>query len=409
MGLVYAIGLAQGVALVILPAASSILTARSGYDLSSLEYGSIFLPQVLLAMLAAALGGELGRRLGSKRLGVAGLAANTLSMALLVASHAFVHDGRAPYLVLLLATSGLGLGFGLTVPALNTITARLRPQHTDSAVLILNALLGLGSVLAPLLVAAFARLGFWWGLPLLLALVLAMLLVAAVALDLGGGGPTPGRDSRPGLGIPPRLLAYMGAAALYGICEAMSGNWGLLDMTQRHTSNPALASLALTAFWATVTGGRLLSAAVVRWVPARLTYHALPFLLAGALLLVALMPSGHPVLGILGFALAGLGCSALLPLTISFAQAELAGLGTLVAGGVLSSYQFGFGVAAFGVGPLLGHGLALSTTFELSAVAALGLGVLSLLTLTAGRSRGAPGGARTRNPSSVERKGAKRR
>ena len=57
------------------------------------------------------------------------------------------------------------------------------------------------------------------------------------------------------------------------------------------------------------------------------------------------------------FALAGLGCSALLPLTISLGQGALPRVSAAVAGGVIACYQVGYGVAAFGVGPLVDHGV----------------------------------------------------
>ena len=50
--LVYGAGLAQGLALVSFPAASSILTSPTGYDLSTAQYGLMFLPQVVLAITA---------------------------------------------------------------------------------------------------------------------------------------------------------------------------------------------------------------------------------------------------------------------------------------------------------------------------------------------------------------------
>jgi FHS family glucose/mannose:H+ symporter-like MFS transporter len=65
----------------------------------------------------------------------------------------------------------------------------------------------------------------------------------------------------------------------------------------------ALASLALTVFWATVT-------------------------------------------------VAGLGRSALLPLLISLAQLESTGIAASVAGGLICISQVGYGIATFGVGPL---------------------------------------------------------
>ena len=62
--------------------------------------------------------------------------------------------------------------------------------------------------------------------------------------------------------------------------------------------------------------------------------------------------TSDPLLGILAFGLAGLGCSALLPLTISFGQEELTAIAASVAGGLIAFYQMGYGIAAFGVGPL---------------------------------------------------------
>src|SRR5215813_14211396 len=83
------------------------------------------------------------------------------------------------------------------------------------------------------------------------------------------------------------------------------------------------AAVALTAFWAMVTVGRVLFAAVERWVPSRVTYHVLPFFLGGTFVLIGFLPHGDAGLGVFAFALAGLGCSALLPLTIGFGQEEL--------------------------------------------------------------------------------------
>jgi hypothetical protein len=80
---------------------------------------------------------------------------------------------------------------------------------------------------------------------------------------------------------------------------------------------------------------------------------------------------------VLAFGLAGLGCSALLPLTISFGEEEFAALSAIVAGGIIAAYQAGYGLAAFGVGPLLDGGVQLSTVYGLGAVVAVALGLCS--------------------------------
>ena len=127
-----------------------------------------------------------------------------------------------------------------------------------------------------------------------------------------------------------------------------------------------------------MTAGRVLLAAVQRWLPSRAAYHGLPFLLAGAFVLIAVLPSDAPGLAVAAFCLAGLGCWALLPLTMSFGQQRLAGHEAMVAGGVIACYQLGYGLAAFGVGPLTSAGVRLPAVFGASAVVAVVMGGLSL-------------------------------
>ena len=378
---VNAAALVQGIALVTFPAASTIFTAPDAYDLSSSQYGTLFVPQVITAVTASLLGTSLARRFSSKLVYLVGLVANLVSMALLLASRVVMTDQSVSFPLLLVATACLGAGFGLTVPSLNTFTAAFHPQAVDRSVLVLNALLGLGTALAPLFVAIFVGLGFWVGLPLLVALLLLVLLVVSLGLPLQTvTQPSPGQAlERPArrTGIPAQFWVFAGFALLYGFCETMNGNWSQLDLTANLRLSTTVASLALTAFWGTVTAGRVLFAAIQRWFPSRLAYHLLPFVLTIAFVVIATLPKNAPVLGVLAFALAGLGCSALLPLTISFGQEKLVAMSGAVAGGVIAFYQLGYGVAAFGVGPLRDAGVALPEIFAASAVVAAAMGAVS--------------------------------
>ena len=82
--------------------------------------------------------------------------------------------------------------------------------------------------------------------------------------------------------------------------------------------------------------------------------------------------------GIVGFAAAGLACSALLPLSISFSGAEFPSRAATMSGELIAFYQVGYGVAAFGVGPLreIG-GFAYATAFSLGSVVALLLAIVA--------------------------------
>ena len=372
---VNAAGVAQGIALVTVPAASTIFTDPSEYDLSSTQYGALFLPQVITAITAALLGAELGNRIGVKRVYLIGISAGLLSMVLLLGSSFVADDQAVAYPLLLLATASLGAGFGFTVPALNTLAAAFNPGAASRAVLVLNALLGLGTVLAPVFVAVFDGLGAWWGLPLTSSLLLVALLLVSRRLPLRVD-PSPQSERTRG-GIPTRFWLYAGFAVLYGICETVNGNWAQLDMTSELEASTTAASLALTAFWGMVTIGRIVFAAVQRIVPARVTYHVLPFFLAAVFVVIARLPDDEPGLGVLAFGLAGLGCSALLPLTISFGQEELTAVSAAAAGGIIAFYQLGYGIAAFGVGPLLDGGVELPTVYAVAAAVAAAMGLWS--------------------------------
>jgi fucose permease len=378
---VHAAGLVQGVALVTFPAASSILTNADYYGLSSSAYGGLFLPQAIAAVVASLAGARLTRSMGAKRLLLLGLTGDLVAMALLFLSQFVIGAGILPYLMLLVATTCLGAGFGMAVPALNTLAAGFDPQRADRAVLHLNALLGLGTALAPLLVAVFVGLGYWSGLPLLVAVALGALLIRCASLPLTTPGPAGGAAARgSGLAIPPQFWVFAAFAVCYGIVETINGNWATVYMSEDIGAPAAVASLALTAFWGMVTVGRIAFAAIERWLPERTAYRFLPFIAAAAMLAVALLPAGSAGAGVLGFALAGLGCSALLPLTISFGQRELAAIGASVAGLVIAFYQVGYGIAAFGVGPLQElAGIPLATLYVAAAIVAVGLGGLAFL------------------------------
>ena len=86
VGLIYVTGLVQGLALVTFPAASSIFTSPHGFGFSASRYGMMFIPQVILAILASSLAPSLARRWTLKRVFLAGLSADLLAMILLAVS-----------------------------------------------------------------------------------------------------------------------------------------------------------------------------------------------------------------------------------------------------------------------------------------------------------------------------------
>ncbi|HEY6408750.1 MAG TPA: MFS transporter [Ktedonobacteraceae bacterium] len=387
IGLVYLAGLVQGLALVTFPAASSIFTSPhpQGYGFSSSQYGAMFLPQVVLAILASSMAPTLARRWHLKRVFLLGMGSDLVSMILLALSTVFMSSTSLAYGILLLATAALGLGFGLTIMAANTYAEEFFPGRADSAVLALNALLGAGTALAPLFVAVFVGLGAWWLLPVLVGIALVVLLLFSasaplqVAADRGAPG---GAQAGAGFlrGLPRRFWLYAAVVLLYGIVETLNGNWSGLYLTQQRGVPTQWASLALTAFWAMVTIGRVLAAVASPRVPARWIYLGLPVLLVVAFLLISQVSTA--IGGVLAFGFAGLACSAFFPLSISFGGEEFTRLRAVISGELIAFYQAGYGVAAFGVGPLRDvTGVPLSTIYAGASLVAGAMIVLAFLVI----------------------------
>ena len=367
--LIYLAGVAQGLALVAFPAESAIFVSPSGFHLSGAQYGAMFAPQVAMAILASAFGPALVRRLGLRGLLLVGLAGDFAAMALLAVS-ALLIGSPAAYVVLCFATGALGLGFGATVPTLNTWVEKLSPGQADRAVLTLNALLGVGTALAPALSALAAALGAWWALPLVMAGLIGALAAAFVFAP--GAHAEADAPARVAQRLPARFWLYVAAAALYGIVETLNGNWASVYLTAERHVSARDASFALTAFWLMVTLGRLIFAGLDRWIGSKWVYLALPIALAAVFQGVA--RAAGPYSGIAAFAFAGLACSALLPLTISLCGAEFPQRAALMSGELIASYQVGYGLAAFGVGPLIEFaGLSYAAVYSLAGFVALAL------------------------------------
>ncbi|MES2345709.1 MAG: MFS transporter [Chlamydiota bacterium] len=370
---VYIAGLIQGLCLVTFPAASAIFTSPQDFHLSSAAYGSLFIPQAIISIIASLFSAQLSDRWGIKRVFLIGLIANLVAMLLLTASSIVMRQSFA-YFILLCATASLGCGFGLMVPALNTLAARLFPKKVDTAVLALNALLGLGTALAPLLITLFVGFSVWWGLPLFLALTLICLFAFSYKVHFEKEKQ---KHKEKTVLIPSHFWLFAAFALLYGMIETVNGNWAVVFMKNTLHEGVSAASLALTLFWTMITVGRVFFALTEKWISEKFVFRVLPLVVACAFIFAAEVSEKNGFLGLYIFGLAGFGCSALLPLTISFADKAIA---SSIAGVVIAFYLLGYGIAAFGTGVLMDYGrFSLSTIFGCAAVVALGLSGLSFV------------------------------
>ena len=395
IAIVYGGGLAQGLALVSFPAAATILTAADGYGLSSNQYGSIFLPLFVGSVLASLLAPTLAQHRGLKTVLLTGFGCNAFSMATFALSAMLTEMAGLAFAMVLAATGLLGIGFGATLTAINAYATSFFPHRSEIAITALHTLLGTGTALAPLIVSLLTEGGGWWLLPTSIAAAVVALAGAALTQPLalpsaGGAGPAVAVARA----LPLRFWVWIAFALLYGICETLFGNWGTVYLHQQRAVADSTANLALAVFWAAVTLGRLLVAVIATRIPPLVIFRALPVLIAIALVCVGL--SSSAALGVAAFALAGLACSACLPLSIGTASGETPRFVETVSGWMVASYMMGYGIGAFAVGPLRQlANLALSDVY-LGATAIAALLVLLANLLGRGAHAVDRGTARTR-------------
>ena len=93
--------------------------------------------------------------------------------------------------------------------------------------------------------------------------------------------------------------------------------------------------------------------------------------------------AGGETSGIVAFGLAGLGCSAFFPLCISLSGQAFPRFAAVMSGEIVAFYQAGYGVAAFGVGPLRDFaGFSFSTIYSLGSLVAAAILAVAFVAVT---------------------------
>lgn len=349
----------QGLVSVAFPASAAVLR---GQGLTDAQYGSIFLPQMALAAAVALGSGLLLDRLGAKRGLVLGSALMALSQAALLLVPFAPRAGVYP--LALLGTSLLGLGAGVSAGPLNAYPQVLFPARSESAVVALHSAVGVGLAVTPVLAGAALDRGVWLAVPSVFAAASLALAVAAERVDLPET-ELPGETCRRRPAGVSALWLFTGVALLYGMTEAVYGNWAVVYLTEERRLGAAPAGLALTAFWAALTAGRLaVTAVLLRVRPGRLL-PALAALMAATCLLVP--RAGSPRGAVLVFALGGLGCSAVFPLAVGLAGRRFPDDRARVSSALFAALVAGQAVGSLGPGLLLAR-LELASIYRLAAI-----------------------------------------
>ena len=289
---VYAAGLVQGIVLVTFPAASTIFTDPADYDLSSTQYGALFLPQVVTAIAGlAARRRRWPDEFAIKRVYLARAGVQPHRHGCSSSPARRSPTKSSAFTVLLIGHRLRRRRLRAHRPgAQHASPRRSTPTASTGRCSCSTPCSVSGTALAPVFVAVFVGLGFWWGLPVLSAVLLgAPPRRQRPACRCRPDAPSAGRARRAADRarlIPRAVLALRRASpCMYGICETMNGNWA----QARHddaSSGPRRRSPRWPSppFWGDGDGrARRVRRDRSAVFPTRRTYHLLPFVLAAAL------------------------------------------------------------------------------------------------------------------------------
>ncbi|MFN8094377.1 MAG: hypothetical protein U0599_19545 [Vicinamibacteria bacterium] len=241
----------------------------------------------------------------------------------------------------------------------------LFPTKSESAVVALHAVTGAGLALSPLLAGAAVERGVWAVFPV--ALLLLQLFVTRAIATAPLPEPEPvRRDEEVRRPLDSRALwAFVAITFLYGLTECVFANWTVVFLNEDRHLGPAMAGAGTAAFWAALGIGRVAIAALLLRVPPLPVLPALTALMALGALLVPL--AGSAPSGVALLALAGLGCSAVLPLALGLGGRRFADHRAWVAGALYAALMAGQGTGSFAAG-LLRPAIGLAAVFRLAAV-----------------------------------------
>jgi len=376
---VYSAGALQGFSFTLVPSLATAFAAKP-YQIGAQAFGALFIPLTLGAIVAAVLTPKLAQRFGMVDVLRFGLAADALGLAALLISIVVPH--HVAYVSLLVDASALGLGFGLNISAVAELASRLTANATRS-VTIANVLTGLGTALTPLVIAPLVARAEWavWPSILIAAFVVVFVLSCGWKSAPAAAAPS-GAGSKH---IPPALVYFALATALYSFCEGAFSSWATTYAHADRALSLATGETALSGFWLALTGTRLVAAFMTRTLSPRTAFASFPIAIALAFLVLPLGRTAPSF--VLAFIFAGVACSVVFPYAMSLALGAMPRDEDRVAGVLVAALMTGEGFGTFVIGSVRNAGVSLTTIFQSSAVVALALAIVATLACKASPER----------------------
>ncbi len=318
--------------------------------------------------------GYAAERLGKRRVTLAGLAILTAGELLLAASPGPFAQPRFGWALMALAVLGMG---GAVVEATSSaLVADVNPRREAFALNLMQAFFGFGAIAGPLAVGLALTRGWGWQTHFLSSAAFSAAVFAGLLLQRAQERPAPPLPLREvgHLLRQPALLWLCGAMALYVGAEIGYTGWVSPFIQKDLGATAAFAGTAVTAFWVTMTVGRL----ACTWLVRVMTVERLMLTLAtgAALTSAATMLARSPIWGIGLAGAVGLLYSGTFGLVLTAASDRFSQRRALVFSLVIMSVGIGGMTLPAAMG-LVAHALSLRWAMALPAISMAGLAAVA--------------------------------
>ncbi len=321
-----------GIVTVLLSPLLPTLSAR--WSLNYSQAGALFTAQFLASTVAVMLSGVLIARWGFRFAIKAGLLVIAVSVAALLAGSRVLG---------MTCIAGYGAGLGLAVPAANLLVSEVNPGRRGAALNFLNFSWSAGAVACPFLVAAATKSH---RVPLFLALVAGFSALVAIGIALMPSSITEPAQTKVADGasatIPWKHRSFTILAALFFLyvgTENSFGGWVASYANSLGSMSTAMSVMTPSFFYTALMLGRWLAPLLLR------KFEETQVAQAGVLIACAGMAGlvvSHSLQSVMASATtAGLGLSAVYPITISLLSREFGNAASRVGSLMFTSANLG--------------------------------------------------------------------
>ncbi|SIQ54855.1 Fucose permease [Chryseobacterium sp. RU37D] len=336
--IVFLLAFFTGVNFVVFPALGTAFTDSSIFELSSSQFGNLFIPQVVCIIISCLGAPFLVNRFGPKKVLIAGLLLMIFSTAILWMLQFLMNERSVLFPILMVLVAFTGSGFGLSITTLNPLAASLFEEQRSSAILILNFLVGLGTSTSPLMMNLIGNVNNWMYVPAIIFVLVTVIFILFLFLKLEKGTFFELPDH---FKIPSKLWMFFIAIILYGFIEGTFGSFGAIILKNLGLDNDK-ASLGLSLFWGGIAVNRLLFGIFSKKHDLSYVFLLSPVFVAGLLFLLWLN-SNVNILVLMMF-LIGFFMGSIFPGAIGWGTVEFPSLSVLVSGFLMAANQIGTGI-----------------------------------------------------------------